>query len=85
MAKETMMRTLMSLIVAGFVILSWGIAFGYMKNDVTHISEQADSNTIEIKSAISKIVDVDKMMTRIDTRQEVLIESISSLNDKLEK
>ena len=83
MVKETIVKTIIFVVLATFMVLGWGIAFGYMKSDVVHINEQADDNTENIKVVDEKVHTIDKMMTRIDTRQEVLIRVVEEINQKI--
>ena len=83
MAKETMARTIIVAVLAVFIILGWGIAFGYIKSDVKHMEKQSDENKADIRIIDAKANTLTNAITRIDTRQEVMIKGIDEINKKL--
>ena len=83
MAKEILTKTLISVIGMGLVILAWGIAFGAIKSDVEHIGNQSTENKNSIKVIEVKVGKTNEALIRIDTRQEVLIETVQRIDGKL--
>ena len=83
MAKEALTKTIIVAVLAVFIILGWGIAFGYIKSDVKHIEKQSDENKIDIRIVDTKANTLTNAITRIDTRQEVMIKGIDEINKKL--
>ena len=83
MAKETMARTIIVAVLAVFIILGWGIAFGYIKSDVKHMEKQSDENKADIRIIDTKTNTLTNAITRIDTRQEAMLDGIKQINKKL--
>ena len=83
MAKEIVAKTIIVAVLAVFIVLGWGIAFGYIKSDVKHIEEQSDENKADIRIVDAKANTLTNAITRIDTRQEVMIKGIEEINEKL--
>ena len=83
MAKESNAKTAVCVVLGALAVLAWGIAFGAIKSDVNHINKQADKNTTVIEAVKENMGGVRERLVRIDTRQEVMIKSLESLNDKL--
>ena len=87
MTKETKSKAtgaVISVIVAAFVILGWGIAFGYIKRDVHYIGKQSTANTDNIILMEDKVDTIKDKLTRIDTRQEMVIKGIDKIHTKLD-
>ncbi len=83
MAKETVAKTIIVAVLAVFIVLGWGIAFGYIKSDVSHIEKQSDENKADIRIVDAKANTLTNAITRIDTRQELMIKGIDEINEKL--
>lgn len=82
MAKETA-KTIIYVIMGALVILAWGIAFGAIKSDVNYIGKETSDNTEQIKAIKDQMGVVKEKLTRIDTRQEVMITSLEKIDRSL--
>lgn len=83
MPRNGTTKTTIGIIVVLFIVLAWGIAFGFIKRDVFHINEQSNENKSDIKIMDTKVDTITNAITRIDTRQEVMIKGIEEINEKL--
>ena len=85
MAKDTATKTIIYVILGMLVVLSWGIAFGAVKRDVVHIGEQTDKNTVKIDEGSEERHAIGRSVTRIETRQEVVIDGLDEIKTELRK
>ncbi len=85
MAKETMTRTIIYVGLAAGIVLTWGIAFGFSKAEIKHVSKQANGNTTKIEVMDDKVDSNKEMLVRIETRQEVVIKGIDEIKAELKK
>ena len=83
MSKETTTKTIIYVLLGALILVSWGIAFGFIKRDVHYVGQKAANNTAEIKVLDEKYNDFGKTVTRIDTRQEVMIKSLDEIKEKI--
>jgi len=83
MEQSSATKTVVCLVLGALAVLAWGIAFGAIKQDVTHIDKRCSDNTEQLREHGHRYIMFGEKLTRIDTRQETMIKSLDELSAEL--